>query len=462
MSVSLSGAIVALKSSNTFVATVLDHFGQPVSGVVLTPAVTGISSANYSATATYASVTTNSQGQASYTLTDAKAVADGTDTVTFSHVAASPITAASSTITYAATAPAPTSLSTFYARTGIAASADSVAEVSTPVPATGIYETPTSSTAFQVTIARDNTRAITRSAEGDHFTVRVRALKGAAVVGTAPTGAFILNGSNFAVSSRTLYGDANGDVYFTIGSTKTGANTVTFTSGTATASVSFWVATAAAKARFVTITGDNAANANGEPKNYTVKVTDRYGNPVSGVQLSLSATGVAVFSGGATLQTFTTGSSGEFTFGGTSFNAAGGTGGFTASFTGAGTDATSIAGYVGSTPVESTLAAGNSTASVSVTYAAGKSEAATAAEAATDAALEAIDAANAATDAANLAAEAADAATVAAEEARDAADAATAAVEALASEVATLIAGLKAQITTLANTVAKIAKKVKA
>jgi len=85
-----------------------------------------------------------------------------------------------------------------------------------------------------------------------------------------------------------------------------------------------------------------------------------------------------------------------------------------------------------------------------------------AANAATDAAAEAIDAANAATDAANLAAEAADAATVAAEEARDAADAATAAVEALATEVATLMAALKAQITTLANTVAKIAKKVKA
>jgi len=85
-----------------------------------------------------------------------------------------------------------------------------------------------------------------------------------------------------------------------------------------------------------------------------------------------------------------------------------------------------------------------------------------AADAATDAAAEAIDAANAATDAANLAAEAADAATVAAEEARDAADAATAAVEELATQVATLMAALKAQITTLANTVAKIAKKVKA
>jgi len=79
-----------------------------------------------------------------------------------------------------------------------------------------------------------------------------------------------------------------------------------------------------------------------------------------------------------------------------------------------------------------------------------------------EAAAEAIDAANAATDAANIAAEAADAATVAAEEARDAADAATAAVEELATQVSTLIASLKAQITTLGNTVAKIAKKVRA
>ena len=101
-------------------------------------------------------------------------------------------------------------------------------------------------------------------------------------------------------------------------------------------------------------------------------------------------------------------------------------------------------------------------ASVSVSATVGDDGATAAANAASDAAAEAIDAANAATDAANLAAEAADAATVAAEEARDAADAATAAVEELATQVATLMAALKAQITTLANTVAKIAKKVKA
>jgi len=78
-----------------------------------------------------------------------------------------------------------------------------------------------------------------------------------------------------------------------------------------------------------------------------------------------------------------------------------------------------------------------------------------AADAATDAALEATDAAYAAQDAAQLAAEAADAATAAAE-------AATAAVEDLATQVASLFADLQKQITTLANVVAKIAKKVKA
>jgi len=112
-----------------------------------------------------------------------------------------------------------------------------------------------------------------------------------------------------------------------------------------------------------------------------------------------------------------------------------------------------ITGYNGSSTATSVIMA---TATV------GEDSATVAAQAASDAAAEAIDAANAATDAANLAAEAADAATVAAEEARDAADAATAAVEELATQVATLMAALKAQITTLANTVAKIAKKVKA
>jgi hypothetical protein len=457
MSVSLNGAIVALKSSNTFVATVTDRFGAPVAGVLLTPSVSTTGS-NGSATRTYTSVTTDANGQASYTLTDALAVAAGTDTVTFAHTTTgTAIASASSTITYAATAPAPTSLTVFSNSAGNAT--QSVSGVATPVPATGIYDSGTDE--FDVVIARNNARQLATSG-ADMLTLRVRALEGAAVTATASTGAYILGAASTAVSSRTLYGDSLGDVYFVVGSNKTGANTITFTSGSVTATAAFWVENTTTDARFVTLTGPATATANGELQNYKVSVTDRYGNPVSGVGLSISATGVAAFGGGATLQTFTTGAAGEFTFTGTSFASAGGAGSFKAEITSTGTDATSTAGVVGTTVVESTLAAGNSSATLAVTYAAGKSAAAEAAEAASDAAAEAIDAANAATDAANLAAEAADAATVAAEEARDAADAATAAVEELATQVATLMAALKAQITTLANTVAKIAKKVKA
>jgi hypothetical protein len=124
-----------------------------------------------------------------------------------------------------------------------------------------------------------------------------------------------------------------------------------------------------------------------------------------------------------------------------------------------------IKGVTGSTAAATADTNTAVTATLKVTGGAAQAAAdaaATDAQAATDAAAEAIDAANAATDAANLAAEAADAATVAAEEARDAADSATAAVEELATQVATLMAALRAQIKTLANTVAKIAKKVKA
>ena len=457
MSVSLNGAVVALKSSNTFVATVTDRFGAPVAGVVLTPSVLTTGS-NGSTTRTYTSLVTDANGQASYTLTDALAVAEGTDQVTFAHTTTgTAISSASSTITYATTAPAPTSLSVYYNSSG--AATQSVSGVSSPVPTTGIYDSGTDE--FDVVISRNNARQLSTSG-GDMLTLRVRALEGAAVTATAPTGAYILGAANTATSSRTLYGNSTGDVYFVVGSNKTGANTITITSGAVSTTAAFWVENTTADARFVTLTGPATGTANGELGNYKVSVTDRYGNPVSGATLSIAATGVAAFGGGATLQTYTTGASGEFTFTGTSFAAAGGAGSFKAEMTNTGTDASSVAGYVSTTAVESTLAAGNSSATLAVTFAAGQSAATQAAEAASDAAAEAIDAANAATDAANLAAEAADAATVAAEEARDAADAATAAVEELATQVATLMAALKAQITTLANTVAKIAKKVKA
>jgi hypothetical protein len=463
VSVSSNGAVVALKSTNTITATVTDNFGAAVSGVQLTPVVSG-SNADL-ATAPRATVTTGADGTASISLTDALAVAAGTDKITFSTVTSGTAVSSDATIKYAATAPAVTTLAAYYSRTAATsnASASTIAAITTPVPTTSIYAD-SANVKFALVTARDNTKITTIAdttvtssvASGDQLMFRVSAgVEGAAIVATASTGAYVLNTSNFQKSSVTKYSAATTyDVSFIVGSNVAGTNTITFTSGTATTTVTFVTGTTAANARFVTLTGAAAGVANGDAIPFTAKVTDRYGNAVSSATLTIAATGVGVMLGGSTIQSYTTDSTGTFTFQGTSLAANGGTGTFTVTATNT-ADYASTAGKVGSTSVDSTLAAGNSSAKVEVVFAAGNSVTQDAAQAASDAAAEATDAANAATDAANAAAEAADAATAAAQDAADA-------VAALSTQVSEMIDALKKQITALTNLVIKIQKKVKA
>jgi hypothetical protein len=458
VTVDIDGAYVKTKSANTAVATVVDHFGAPVVGAQLVPSFSS-GSEYYSATRTYAALTTDASGQVSYSWTDATAAADDYDAITFTVVGTS--VSGTGTITYAAAAPAPTALSVFYNANPDAT--QSFASVATAAPATGIYATGT--TPFAVKIARNNSKPIDPASSEDSLLIRVDGdVEGAKITATGTAGVWFFGAASLVKTTLSDYADEYGDAYFVVGSTKSGANTVTFTSGSVTKTAAFWTSSALGNTRSVTLTGPATGTANGDLLVYNVSVTDRYGNPMTGATVSITASGDAVLGGGNTIASYTTDSTGTFGFTGTSLKSAGGTGSFKASVTTGTTanDTESSAGFVGAVPVDSTVAAGNASATVSVTFAAGTNAAQAAAEAASDAAAEAIDAANAATDAANLAAEAADAATVAAEEARDAADAATAAVEELATQVATLMAALKAQITTLANTVAKIAKKVRA
>jgi hypothetical protein len=466
----VAGVFAKTGSTTTFTLAAVDQFGNGVSGVSIRPTLGTTGSINYSAATSYAAVVTGANGTATWSLTDTKAAADDSDTVTFTPIGGG--AAGSYTITYKATLPAVSTMQTFF---------DDDFQQATPanpVPSTGIYTN--AGGRLPIVIARDQSRSLLAfadaGAENDMIAFRVRALtttgagaNGAALTVTASAGGHVLSSTGLPASSRTFAVPASGDVTFQAMATKSGAITFTITAGTASTTASMWIAGATnASARTVTLTGEGTGTANNGGVPMTVLVTDRFGNPASGVNLTMTAGGVGSFAGGSTTQSFTTDASGTYTFLASSNVAAGGSGTFSVTASNA-TDASSIAGYVGATAVDSTVTAGVATASKTVTFAAGKSAAqvsaegaAAAAEAASDAAAEAIDAANAATDAANLAAEAADAATVAAEEARDAADAATAAVEELATQVATLMAALKAQITTLANTVAKIAKKVRA
>jgi hypothetical protein len=449
ITVDIDGAYVALLSANKATATVLDSFGAPVAGVQLVPSiVTG--SSNASSTRTYAAVTTDAAGQASYSWTDALAVAAGTDTVKFTVLGGT--VNGSGTITYAATAPVATALTGFYNADPTTTS--SYTAVVTAVPTTGIYVDGVSSK-FPVKINRNNSKPITVAASQDSLKIRVRAgVAGVKVTATGTSGVWFLGTSNLAVSTTSAYADQWGDVYFVAGSTKAGANTVTFTSGTVTSTAAFWSDSAAANARFVTLTGSKTGVANGDLNSYVVTVTDRYGNPMGSQTVSISASGAAVLGGGGTVASYTTDSTGTFQFTGTSLNAAGGTGTFKVSVPTT-TEFASIAGYSGTSSIDSSVAAANNSATIAVEFTAGDSAAAANAQAAADAAAEATDAANAATDAANAAAEAADAATAAAQDAADA-------VAALSAQVADLISGLKAQLTALTNLVIKIQKKVKA
>jgi len=439
LSVDLNGAVVALKSTNVFTATVTDAFGAPVSGVLLQPSL-GSTDSNGSATLVLPTVTTDAAGKATYSLTDAKAVAAGTDTVTFTGVGTTGMSAKSSKITYAAAAPAPTTLTAYYSSTPAASTNDDAIRVAPA--ATGVYRTGT--TAFSIQKARNNS-VVTSTVDGaDQLKVVISAgVEGAAVRASVSAGAYVLSSANLQGSSRTQYTGTTGFTpSFVIGSNKTGANTVTFTSGTATTTVAFWVENDSTTARFVKLSQAGAGSA------VVASVTDRYGNGVSGASVQIS-TSAGTLGNGQMTTVYTTDLNGNVAV----IPVGSGAATITATATATNAEHAALAGFAASgAQIDSTVAAGNSSATLAVTPAESATDVA---QAATDAAAEATDAANAATDAANAAAEAADAATAAAQDAADA-------VAALSTQVAEMIDALKKQITALTNLVIKIQKKVKA
>jgi trimeric autotransporter adhesin len=460
------GIFAALKASTVFTFGVFDQFGNAMAGQQVQPSVSGTTGNNPLGTTTYPVVTTGTTGTGTFTLTDALAANLGVDSVTFTTITGG-VQSAAYAVNYRTTLPAVGIMNEFYVEEYVADASLSATTVNVAVPSTGI---PTAKT---LVLARDLSASLTTPLFDDANTddmvqIRVRGLTsagavatGAPVTITAGTGGHIVGANGLPTSTRTVAIDANGDAYFRILATASGVITWTVTSGTLTDTIRMTVATAAAgTGRTVAISGATTGAANGAGIPMTVTVKDRYGNDVTGVTLTVTASGVGAFMGGATSQSFTTDATGTFTFLATSYTNAGGAATFTARATNA-IDALSPAGFVtltaGGVPsaVDSTLAAGVASASAAVTFADGINASEAAASAAADAAAEATDAANAATDAANAAAEAADAATAAAQDAADA-------VAALAASVSEMVNALKKQITSLTNLVIKIQKKVKA
>jgi hypothetical protein len=454
----VSGISVLAGSTNVTTVIVKDQFGNGVSGQAVT--VSATQTPAVVSTTVITPIVTGAAGTATYSYTPAAA---STSALLSFNTTPTAVTAATLTYTYVATLPVVATLTGYFDRSWGTTPA-------TLVPATGIYSSAGATTPFVLEDARNLSKAFTATADGNTTNDEVALLftgltsagvsaTGASVTVTAGTGGWIVDASGAPAKSRTFAVTAAGTAKILVLATGTGAITFTATSGTVTATASMWVAgrvntdNSNTAGRFVTVTSAKTGTANGTGTPVTVAVTDRYGNPVSGVALNVVASGVGSFMGGAITQSFTTDASGTYTFLANTAVSDGGVAKFTAT-TGTVGSFLAAAATVGSTDVDSTLAAGNTSASAEITFAAGSS-ATDVAQAATDAAAEATDAANAATDAANAAAEAADAATAAAQDAADA-------VAALSTQVSEMIDALKKQITALTNLVIKIQKKVKA
>jgi len=433
----------AAGGSTSFTATLEDQYGAAMANEVVNVSVSG-----RNPTTSSTAYTTNSSGEVTHTVTDA-GTASVNDVVTFTSNSVSSVSD-TGTIKYG-----------------------------TSVSGAVALEGPNTDDTLVTLSEKTDINAGASGAQATVATVTATVTDAEGAVMDGMPVVFTVSGTNCAILStkQTVYTSAAGTAATSVYKWTNGTCDVTATSGgqSGTDTVHFAQQTAD-EARIL------AGTVNGNV--ITATVTDRYGNPVPSAYVWATRTGGGFFANGASSTSAATGIDGTVQF---VYSQDASTAGTVTLQLGSSSSADpeygqsdASANLVSSTTATDIFTATTTGTSdtaetgvgaslapagvnaVTVSVAAGQSPAAAAAEAASDAALEAIDAANAATDAANLAAEAADAATVAAEEARDAADSATAAVEALASEVATLMAALKAQITTLAKTVAKIAKKVKA
>ena len=430
-------------STNTVSATLDDTFGTALASKTVTVTVTGRNPST-------SQVTSDAAGKVSFTLADAGAVATATtDTVKFDHAYISAAGAA---------ATATTSFVITYTATGLVIGVVKVTATATPVVDT-VQLLGVNSAAATVTY----TATVTDDAG--------LPINNAVVLWTSDAD------TKLAKSASAT--DGVGQATVTATRTKIGYATVTATVSAVAGSHTtiLWTTTAYANGatdvfRNVTLSADPKSAIAGGTIRYTATVTDRWGNPVVNVPLTLRLTGAGrlvtgeVTSGAAVK----TAIDGTFQWNVTTLNAETGTS--TATVTIAGGQSADLAGFVSVAGVTNAVAgvtAGNTTAAATGTFTKDTSTSTAdallalaqalgtrdQASATVDAAAEATDAANAATDAANYAAEAADAATAAAQDASDA-------VAALSAQVSEAIAGLKKQLVSLTNLVIKIQKKVKA
>jgi trimeric autotransporter adhesin len=422
-------------TTNTFTVTSTDQFGNALPNITYTGVITGRNSSTVLPV-----YVTNASGQFTVSLTDTYTggALSVTDSILLTATTGS--STATFTINYAAYLP--------------------VSKIT--------MTTPDSANATATGIAGQIKTDISSLDGAEEGAVAVSAVLTDANGGTLPAGipvTFSVAGTGVAILSThvTVYTDSTGKATTSVYGWTNGDRVVTATAGTITASGTVYFRQSAAVSGVQAETRTISAKAAGNV--VTATVTDRFGNPISGISVVATRVGTGTFNGTSSITGVTA------TDGTVDFVLTNGTADVTVAFTSptfgasaatkgyADAGITALTAYTAGTVAlaEEGVGASFDAAGVNSVKVLAVTDTATLdqATAATDAAAEATDAANAATDAANAAAEAADAATAAAQDAADA-------VAALSTQVSEMVSALKKQITALTNLVIKIQKKVRA
>ena len=447
-----AGYKTAAGTAQSVVVKAKDNFGAGLGNVSITPSISGRNSALVLST-----LVTDSSGKATFAYTDASTSTTSlTDTLSF---AGSYTDVAGTTTTVAGSTNSAAISYTSAANLG-------VTKIVVATPQTDATGADLPNYVASTIDTTDGAQSTLQSVKATVTDVNGNPVSGVPVVFTVSgTGAAVLS------TKKTVYSASDGTATASVYGWVSGSYSVTATVGTVTKSANIYFASNVASN-----TRNVAATVSGNL--VTVKVTDRFGNPVKGASISATTSAGYFGTGASSVSALSTDSNGSVVIAllgnpvdatvtvsvdktsatysqtlapaGNYDAVAGDT--YTASV--AGTATTAEVG-VGA----SYAPAGNSSASVTVSAGTdGTSVATSAAQAAVDAANEATDAANAATDAANNAMDSADAAQQAALDAGDKADAALAAV----TDLATKVSAIASQIASLSALVKKIAAKVKA
>ena len=287
-------------------AVVLDAFGQPVANNPVRATVSGVA-ANAAGTI----LTTNASGQVTYTITVPAGTVSGASSVaTFNAwdgaAYAGGALQKQTTVTYTSGSAA---VSTVAVRGSFAGNASSY----TPLLADNKLNAATNP--MYVNTAVNLAAAYTPAADGYAWKIQGTAtnasaatIAGAPVTVTASAGGKVLDPTtDLWADSVTVYTDTNGQITAVLTSTKTGEISYTLTSGSASTTAKAHYSNRATDARTVAVTSSASSVAAGDGATITAEVTDRFGNPVSGVAVAFTEIGPGYIAGTGQATTTATG-----------------------------------------------------------------------------------------------------------------------------------------------------------